>query len=150
MSAYRIISPWYIVGLVDGEGCFCITMTKHQTKRLRLDAKLCFEIELRADDRPILEIVQKRLNCGYLLHLDYRRYGWKPHIKYHVTKQSDIFYKVIPFFKQYPLPGKKGKDFLLFCQAAELLKKKKHLTEEGIQELLKIREFMNLRRPMNE
>jgi len=32
-----------------------------------------------------------------------------------------------PFFKKYRLKGKKGKDFELFCQAAELFKRKEHL-----------------------
>lgn len=149
MSAYRVISPWYITGFSEGEGCFAILLTKHKTKKTKRDANLCFEIELRIDDKPILELIQKRLNCGRIVELHYDRYGWKPHVKFTVRKQSDIFFKVIPFFKQYPLRGKKGKDFLLFCQAAELFKKKEHLTETGIAKLLKLREFMNERRPMN-
>ena len=149
MSTYKILSPWYIVGFTDGEGCFAILINKHKTKKLRKDANLCFEIELRGDERPVLELIQKRLNCGRIVDLKYDRYGWKPHVKFTVKKQSDIFYKVIPFFKKFPLQGKKGKDFLLFCQAAELFKEKRHLTEEGIAELYKIREFMNERRPMN-
>jgi hypothetical protein len=148
MSAYRIISPWYITGFTEGEGCFAILLTKHKTKRVRKDANLCFEIELRADDRPILEKIQKRLGCGRIVDLEYERYGWKPHVKFTVRKQRDIFYKVIPFFKHFPLQGKKGKDFKLFCQAAELFKKKEHLTERGITKLEKLREFMNERRPM--
>lgn len=148
MSAYRVISPWYIVGFTEGEGCFAILLTKHKTKKLKKDANLCFEIELRIDDKPILEIIQKRLSCGRIVELHYDRYGWKPHVKFVVRKQSDLLYKVIPFFKTFPLQGKKRKDFLLFCQAAELFKKKRHLTEEGIAELSKIREFMNDRRPI--
>lgn len=148
MSAYRVISPWYIVGLVDGEGCFAILITKHKTKKTGKDARLLFSIEMRADERPILELVKKRLNCGSVIDINYKRYGWKTHARFYVQKQSDIFYKIIPFFKQYPMPGKKGKDFILFCQAAELFKQKKHLNEAGINQLLKIREFMNERRPM--
>ena len=148
MSAYKIISPWYIVGFTDGEGCFAIVINKHKTKKTGKDANLCFEIELRADDRPVLELIQKRLNCGRITELNYQRYGWKPHVKFVVKKQSDIFYKVIPFFKQFPLRGKKGKDFELFCKAAEIFKKKQHLSEEGVRQLEKIREFMNQRRPM--
>lgn len=148
MSAYRFLSPWYIVGFTDGEGCFAILITKHKTKRIGRDANLCFEIELRADDKPVLELIQKRLDCGRIVELNYERYGWKPHVKFVVRKQSDILYKVIPFFKKFPLKGKKGKDFELFCKAAEIFKKKDHLTEEGINRLLKIREFMNNRRPM--
>jgi hypothetical protein len=149
MSAYRIMSPWYITGFTEGEGCFAIIVTKHKTNTRRKDANLCFEIELRADDKPILELIQNRLRCGRIVELHYDRYGWKPHVKFVVKKQHDIFFIVIPFFKQYPLKGKKGKDFLLFCQAAEIFRKKEHLTEKGIEELLKLREFMNDRRPMN-
>jgi hypothetical protein len=146
MSAYRVISPWYITGFTEGEGCFAILLTKHKTKKLGKDANLCFEIELRIDEKPILELIQKRLQCGRIVELHYDRYGWKPHVKFVVRKQYDIFYKVIPFFKTFPLQGKKRKDFLLFCKAAELFKKKKHLTEKGIVELQKLRTFMNDRR----
>lgn len=148
MSAYRIINPWYIVGFTEGEGCFAINISKHKTKKTGRDANLCFEIELRGDEKPILEIIQQRLNCGLIVELKYERYGWKPHVKFTVRKQSDLFYKVIPFFKQFPLRGKKKKDFDLFCQAAEIFKIRGHLSEEGIKKLEKIREFMNDRRPM--
>lgn len=148
MSVYRIISPWYITGFTEGEGCFAILLTKHKTKKTGKDANLCFEIELRIDEKPILELIQKRFGCGRIVELRYDRYGWKPHVKYVVRKQKDIFFKVIPFFRQFPLRGKKGKDFLLFCEAAEIFKKKGHLTEEGITKLTKLREFMNDRRPI--
>ena len=148
MAVYKIFSPWYLVGFVEGEGCFAITIAKHKTKRTKKDACLCFEIELRADDRPILELIQKRLDCGRIVTLNYQRYGWKPHVKFVVKKQKDIFFKIIPFFKRFPLKGKKAKDFELFCQAAEIFRKKEHLSEKGINQLLKIREFMNNRRPI--
>jgi len=148
MAVYKIFSPWYLVGFTEGEGCFAITISKHKTKKTKKDAGLCFEIELRADDRPILELIQKRLNCGRIVFLNYQRYGWKPHVKYVVKKQQDIFFKVIPFFKKFPLKGKKAKDFKLFCQAAQIFRNKEHLSKKGINRLLKIREFMNNRRPM--
>lgn len=150
MSAYRLLSPWYIVGFTDGEGCFAILISKHKTKKSGRDANLCFEIELRGDDKPILELIQKRFDCGRIVELRYDRYGWKPHVKFVVRKQSDILYKVIPFFKRFPLKGKKGKDFELFCQAAEIFRTKEHLSQEGIEKLIHIREFMNNRRPMFE
>jgi len=150
MSAYKVISPWYIVGFTDGEGCFAIIISKHKTKKIGLDASLCFEIELRADSQPVLEMIQKRLDCGRIVRLNYDRYGWKPHVKFVVKKQSDLFYKVIPFFKKFPLQGKKGKEFLLFCQAAEIFKNKEHNTEKGIEKLLEIRKFMNGRRPLSD
>lgn len=141
------LKPWYIVGFVEGEGCFAITISRHKTKRLRKDARLIFEIELRGDDRQILERLKYTWGCGLLFDLKYPRYGWKPHVKYAVKSHRDIFRIVIPFFKKYPLQGKKRKDFEDFCKAAELIKEKRHLMKEGIEELGKIREFMNERRP---
>ncbi|PJE67546.1 hypothetical protein COU95_01870 [Candidatus Shapirobacteria bacterium CG10_big_fil_rev_8_21_14_0_10_40_9] len=148
MGAYKIISPWYLVGFTEGEGCFAIILSKHKTKKAKRDAGLCFEIELRADDRTILEKFQSKLGCGQIVDLKYERYGWKPHVKFVVRKQKDLFYKVIPFFRQFSLQGKKRKDFELFCRAAEIIKKREHLSQKGIKKLEKIREFMNERRPM--
>lgn len=144
------MNPWYIVGFADGEGSFAITISKHKTKRLGLDARLAFEIELRGDDKPLLLEIQNYFKCGQIFDLNYDRYGWKPHVKYAVKSQKDLTKHIIPFFKKYSLKGKKAKDFQLFAQAAEIFKNKEHLTLKGIEKLHKLREFMNNRRPMNE
>lgn len=142
------IDPWYIAGFIEGEGSFGIIISKHKTKRLGFDARLSFEIELRGDDRKILEEIQSHLGCGHIYELKYERYGWMPHAKYSIRKRNDIRDKLVPFFKKYPLRGKKAKDFVLFCQALEeIFEKKKHLTMEGINRLREIRRFMNKRRP---
>lgn len=129
------LNPYYLVGLVDGEGCFCVTFNKHKNNRL-LEVRLLFEIELREDDREILERVKETLNCGSIYYLNYERYKkWKPHYKYKVSNFKDIKEKVIPFFKRYPLQAKKKNSFTLFCKSAELIAKKRHLTNEGIEEI---------------
>jgi hypothetical protein len=64
---------------------------------------MIFEIEMRGDQRPLLERLQYTWGCGYLYDLKYPRYGWMPHIKYAVKSHKDIFKVVIPFFKKYPL-----------------------------------------------
>lgn len=141
------LHPWYIVGFVEGEGCFAINISKHKTKKFRQDAWLSFEIELRGDDRPILERIRKIFGCGNIYDLRYDRYGWMPHVKYHLRGINEIRNILIPFFTQHKLQGKKGKDFKLFCRAAEVFARKEHLTPKGIEKLEKIRKFMNKRRP---
>lgn len=145
------INPWYIGGFVEGEGSFGIIISKHKTKKLGLDARLSFEIELRGDDRRILEEIRSYLGCGNIYELKYDRYGWMPHAKYSIRRLSDIRDKLVPFFKKYPLRGKKKKDFALFCKALEeVFEKKRHLTLEGIERLREIRRFMNKRRPFGK
>lgn len=143
-----MINPWYITGLIDGEGCFCVSISKHKTKRLGFDARLMFEVEMIIDDKPLLEELQKTFNCGQIYILNYERYGWRPHVKFAVKSQKDIFGKIIPFFKKYPLRGKKRKDFELFCTASEMFKLKEHLTEDGIVRLRDIQSKMNIRRKL--
>lgn len=144
------INPWYIVGFVEGEGCFAITISKHRTKKTGFDARLIFEIELRGDDRPILEKIQKYFKVGYIYDLNYQRYGWFPHVKYSVHNLRDLNEKIVPFFKKYQLKGKKAKDFRLFCQATKVFEKKGHLLMSGIEKLKKIRQNMNKKRPFGK
>jgi hypothetical protein len=144
------LNPWYIVGFIEGEGCFAITISKHKTKKLGLDARLVFEIELRGDDRPILEKIQKYFGLGNIYSLNYKRYGWFPHVKYSVHSLKALKKVIIPFFKKYKLKGKKAKDFKLFCQAVKIFDKKEHLTLKGIKKLKDLRKFMNKKRPLSQ
>ncbi len=129
------LNPYYISGFVDGEGCFAITLSRAPSKRHGVDARLLFEIELRADDVEILERIKETLGCGHLYRLDYRRYGWKPHVKYKVSSFKEIDEKLIPFFERYHLQAKKRKSFKLFCEAANIIRSKRHLTKRGLGEL---------------
>ncbi len=142
------LNPWYITGFIEGEGCFCVSISKHKTKRLGVEARLMFEVEMIIDDKPLLEKLQKHFGCGYIYILNYERYGWRPHVKYAVKSQKDIFERIIPFFKKYPLKGKKKKDFELFCKAVKMFETKEHLTKKGISKLRKIQSKMNIRRKL--
>ena len=129
-----MLNPHYVVGFVDGEGCFSITLNKNDNRLP--EARLIFEIELREDDLPILERIKETLGCGNIYHLEYARYAkWRPHYKYKVSNFRDISEKVIPFFKRYPLQAKKSESFDKFCQAAEIIGRKEHLTKQGIEKI---------------
>ena len=129
-----MLDPNYIVGFVDGEGCFCITQNRNGNRLP--EVRLLFEIELREDDEEILRQIQEVLQCGSIYRLNYERYQkWRPHVKYKVSNFADIYQKIIPFFKQYPLQAKKSLSFEKFCQAAEIIKTKEHLTAEGVAKI---------------
>ena len=144
------LNPYYVSGLIEGEGCFCISISKHKTKKMGLDPRLMFEVEMIIDDKPLLERLQETFGCGHIYILNYERYGWRPHVKFAIKRHDDIVKKVIPFFRKYPLQGKKKKDFDLFCQAAEVFKDRKHLTKKGIAKLQMIQSKMNLRRKLKQ
>jgi hypothetical protein len=133
-----MLNPQYVVGFVDGEGCFSITINKNDNRLS--EVRLIFEIELREGDEPILHEIRKILECGNIYRLDYERYAkWRPHVKYKVSNFYDISNKIIPFFEKYPLQAKKRLQFKEFCYVVELIKAKAHLTPEGIAKIQALR-----------
>ncbi len=133
-----MLNPNYIVGFVDGEGCFSITANRH--KQNRLEIRLIFEIEVREDDEDILRQIKEVLKCGNIYKLSYDRYRkWRAHVKYKVSNFSDIVEKIIPFFTSHPLQAKKRLQFAKFCYVAKLMQRKRHLTKDGVRQILEIK-----------
>jgi hypothetical protein len=63
---------------------------------------------------------------------------------YEVNNFTSITDRVIPFFDRFGfLSAKKKRDFNKFKQLALLIQEKRHLSEEGIREVLRIRSDMN-------
>jgi len=61
---------------------------------------------------------------------------------YQVTKLGDLVI-IIDHFNLYPLLTQKYADFLLFKKAFDIIKDKKHLTIEGLHDLIGIRASLN-------
>lgn len=134
-----MLNPHYVTGFVDGEGCFCVSISK---KRFRVpEVRLRFEIEVREDDEPILRKIQEMLGCGFIYRLEYERYKkWRPHVKFMVGSYRDIKARVIPFFKKYPPQAKKRKQFEFFCLVAEMIGNNEHKTLEGVEKIRFLRQ----------
>ena len=60
-----------------------------------------------------------------------------------VSKFSEIFEKILPFFKKYPILGIKSEDFMDFCEVVNMMKVKVHLTQDGLNKIQKIKVGMN-------
>jgi hypothetical protein len=63
-----------------------------------------------------------------------------------VVKLSLITDKLIPLLNKYPILGNKNKDFLDFCQIAELMNRNAHKTPEGLDKIREIKAGMNRKR----
>lgn len=134
------LHPQYVVGFIDGEGCFYVSRSKHRTTRRRLDVRADFEMELRIDDEEILQRIHQTIGCGKIYYLKYQRYDWLPHVKLKIGSIKEICETLIPFIDKYPLQAKKAKVFRLFREAAMLIKDKQHLTDKGYRRIIKLRE----------
>jgi hypothetical protein len=99
---------------------------------------LTFYLTQHSRDADLLKNIISYLECG---RYSLRKNQLAGDIE--VTKFSDLYKKIIPFFVKYPIIGDKSKDFFDFCSAAELVKNKVHLTKEGLETIQKIKEGMN-------
>ena len=63
-------------------------------------------------------------------------------IQFRVTSKKDLIV-IIEHFKRYPLNSQKQTDFELFLQAFQLILRKEHLSEEGLQKIVDIKASMN-------
>lgn len=127
---------YYLAGFADGEGSFNVVFRPRKDYRQPWKVSLCFNISQR--DRVILALFKRHLGCGTLRQ---REDGiWY----YEVNNINAIVENVIPFFEKFKfLSARKKRDFSKFKKIAYLIREGKHLTEEGIREILAIRRDMN-------
>ena len=99
-----------------------------------------FEIELRKDDQEILERILVTIGIGRIYDCSYERYGWYPHAKYKITSIWDLKEYLFPFLDKNPLQAKKKKSYLLFKQIVLMVCAKEHLSDEGFNKIVSLRE----------
>jgi hypothetical protein len=85
-------------------------------------------------DALLMDSIVKTLGCGSL----YNR-TTQPLVVLTVKNFKNIIELVIPFVNKYPLHGNKALDYADFCEVANLMKDKAHLTAEGLVKIRKIK-----------
>ncbi|KAF3930963.1 hypothetical protein ABW19_dt0201400 [Dactylella cylindrospora] len=132
------LNGYYVTGFSDGEACFFISFQKNLKSSLGWSSRAVFQIGVHERDKIILELIKQYFGVGKIFKQDENAF------QYRVTSVKDLIDVIIPHFLNYPLITQKLIDFELFKQAAYLLKDKKHLTQEGLLELVSIKSALNL------
>ena len=118
---------------------FFIIVESNPAYSVGFRVRLVFQLTQHKIDEQLLSSFVKLLECGNL-------YKDGEAFNYRVTRFKDIVHKIIPFFREYKILGVKSQDFADWCQVAELIKEKKHLMEEGLKEIRRIKAGMNKNR----
>ena len=131
-----IETGYYLAGFTDGEGSFNVSFRPRNEFSAHWKISLCFNISQK--DAVILSAFKRTLQCGTMRQ---RKDGiWY----YEVNNLESIRSNIIPFFNKFRFrSAKKKRDFAKFKEIAELMHDNKHLTLDGIKEILKIRHDMN-------
>jgi len=110
------LDPWWIVGFVDGEGCFSISTFKNDTCKSGFQTFPEFVITQGEKSKSALEAIKIYFGCGGL-YINRRYDNHKYNLfRYCVRKREHLENIIIPFFKKYPLQSAKREQFESFSK----------------------------------
>jgi len=135
LNQNKISNDW-LLGMVDGDGSFFISIAKSE------DYKIGYQIRAR--------FAIKQINSKILLEkINNDIFDNKAKIQEDRLIIEDIkiiMEYVLPFFTRNKLITRKEKDFRLWKEAIYLINNKEHLEEKGLMKIKNIRLKMNLNR----
>lgn len=135
------LSPWFVTGLIDGEGTFGVKLSKRSTSSIGYVIQLSFSIALHIKDIELIKQLKLFFDNAGSMSI-YTQNG-REYVSYKITSLKDIVRLIIPHFDNFPLHTQKGADYMLFKLVADLMLGKEHLTPVGFQNLLNIKASMN-------
>ena len=142
----RLTVGW-VVGFVDGEGCFSITLQRMPSMKYGWQVFPEFVVTQGAKSLPALVSLRQFFGCGKIFvnrRADNHR---EPLYRFCVRAADDLQRTIIPFFREHPLRTAKREDFEKFAQVVRMMVAKKHLTLEGMKAIAAIAQTMNRRKP---
>lgn len=156
----RLIKIGWIVGFVDGEGCFSINFAKQpdrkEESRIRKGYKTGFQISHEfavtqgESSLESLKQIKEFFGVGDV-YINKRYDNHKEHLyRYCVRKREDLLKVIIPFFEKYSLQTSKVNNFNLFAECVRRMKNNDHLTSKGVIEIALLSESMNHKKSKSE
>ena len=58
------LDPWFVTGLAEGEGCFCVSLAVSKRLRTGLEVRPSFALSLNERDLGLLQGLQAFYGCG--------------------------------------------------------------------------------------
>jgi hypothetical protein len=140
-SAYgaRELQPWFVTGLTEGEGCFCIALALRTKMRTGLEVRPSFSLSLNEKDLPILEELREYFGCGWI-----RQSRSDRTFKYEARSITDLAERIIPHFEAFPLRGSKARSFAGFSEVCRMVEQGDHLHAEGLRHIIALAYELNL------
>ena len=127
------LDPWFVTGLTEGEGCFCISFAIRSKLRTGLEVRPSFALALNERDLGLLKDLRAFFGCGWL-----RQSRRDRTYKYEVRSIVDINGAVLPHFERFPLRGCKARSCAGFSQVCRMVEQGDHLQRDGLREIVEI------------
>ena len=140
------IEQW-VVGFVDGEGCFSCPIQRNRSMGLGWQVQPRFVVVQGEKSLLALKLLATVLGCGQI----YRNRRHDNHkedlLSYQVLRREDLRQRIVPFFEANPLVTAKNEDFLKFREILEMMERRLHLSMDGLRRIALVQQTMNQRKP---
>jgi len=127
----------WIVGFVDGEGCFHVGINPHQEMTTGFQVLPEFTVVQHKRDVQVLHALKGHFDCGVV------RVNHAARMAYRVRALEHLHDRIVPFFVKHPLKTSKNVDFLKFRDIVLMMDAQVHLTSTGIEQIRCIAAQMN-------
>ena len=131
------LNAQWIVGFVDGEGCFHIGINKNQEMKLGVQVLPEFTVVQHQVDEQVLYALKAYFGCGVVRRNHATRFC------YRVRGHENLLHRIIPFFENHKLKTRKRVDFAKFRKVVLLMEKGEHLNPDGLEKICQIKTTMN-------
>jgi hypothetical protein len=132
------LNPWFVSGLTEGEGCFCVSFAIRPKLRTGLEVRPSFALALNERDAALLMDLRAFFGCGWL-----RRSRGDRTVKFEVRSIADLTSVVVPHFERYPLRGCKARSCAGFSRVCQMVVQGDHLQCDGLRTIVGIAYRMN-------
>lgn len=129
-------SHW-IVGFVDGEGCFHVGVARRPDLTHGVQILPEFTVVQHRRDIQVLHALKAHFGCGQVV--PNRGACWA----YRVRRHQDLVDHIVPFFERHPLKTRRGVAFRKWRRVVRLMREGAHLQAEGVAQILAIQASMN-------
>ena len=130
------LTPDWVVGFVDGEGCFFVGIQRNPTVKIGFQVIPEFRVVQHKRDLDVLHGLKKFFGFGRVC----QNHGDRWELR---VRRLDQLRAIVTFFEQYQLRTKKRVDAHKFADVLRLMEEGRHLTTDGLREIKKIAASMN-------
>ena len=146
----------WVIGFVDGEGCFSIGFNRQADRVNRKGYKTGYQVSHRfavtqgVKSIACLEKLHSFFGVGRMF-MNQRHDNHREHLaQYVVDRRTELIEVIIPYFQRFPLLSAKQEDFEKFATCLALVDQGRHLVPAGLAEIAEIAQTMNRRKPRHE
>ena len=131
----ELAADW-VVGFVDGEGCFYVGINQHPEMTVGYQVLPEFRIVQHERDLQVLHALKRFFRAGVVRRNHDDRFELR-------IRKIDALVEVVEFFEKHPLKTKKNADFKKFARIVRWIKEGLHTSPDGLIKIIETALTMN-------